>query len=63
MRNTNNIFIYLSGLLAILGIFGPVAYNVMHPELTEMQLIIQFWWSYLIGIVFAGVSLSLLNKK
>lgn len=36
------IIIYVS--LAVL-VFGPLRYWLLHPEQTEMQIFLRFWWA------------------
>ncbi len=38
-------------ILAIIISLYPVVYNFMNPDITQMRLLLMFWWLYAIAIV------------
>lgn len=49
-------------IICLGGICYPVIYNIMNPETTQMQLLLRFWWLYLVSIF--GIAYTVIyNKK
>lgn len=62
MKSFKTAVSYMSIIVVVLFTLGPRAYHIFHPELTEMQLILQFWWSYLMAAAGAGLFIWGMSK-
>jgi len=60
MRNKIGIALQLIGL-AVAGF--PVYIWVRHPELTEMQVFLSYWWLYLIAFGLAGAGTLIKQRR
>lgn len=41
----------ISAIAFVICVFYPLWHNANHPKLTQMELLLKFWWLYAIGIV------------
>ena len=46
---------YILFVITIIAIISPIAYWIKNPELTEMQMLLKFWYAYASAILcFVG---------
>lgn len=50
-------------LVFAISVLAPFVYWIMNPELTQMQVLIKFWWVFLIGISYAVLDIIIINRK
>ena len=60
MRNKIGIALQLIGLAVAC---FPVYIWVRHPELTEMQVFLSYWWLYLIAFGLAGAGTLIKQRR
>jgi len=36
--------------IGIIAFLYPIAYNAYHPEITRMQILLKFWWTYIVAL-------------
>ena len=60
MRNTIGYILQFTGLAII---FFPVYMWIRHPELTEMQVFLNYWWLIMLGIAIGAGGMMIKNKS
>ena len=60
MRFLKENYQIIVAVLCVLVQIYPVVFNIYHPELTQLQVFLKFWWLYVPSIV---VILLLLGKE
>lgn len=58
LEKTLKILRIISAIAFVICVFYPLWYNANNPRLTQMELLLNFWWLYSIGIVLGMVYLK-----
>lgn len=48
---------FVLGILGVLGISFPLVFHFNNPSITQMQLLQEFWWLYLISVLLIWVGI------
>ena len=51
MKKFGDILVWVIFGLMVIIMLSPLVYWVFNPELTQMQVLLKFWWVYIIAIL------------
>lgn len=58
-----NILKYFGGFLATISFVFMVIYRFIHPDITDIRWLIDFWYIELVGLLLSGIGLWIWYKN
>lgn len=63
MKKIKNKFRIILLIICLLGICYPLTINFINPEITQMQLLIKYYWIYILCTIGMFYSILNINKN